>query len=142
MSVAVAVGFIALAGVAAQAGVLMLVYLYHAWVKTLTRCAVEGRAATGAGLIAAVMESAVEWMWPNAMTVAAIVASLLPLLWAGGTGSEVMRRIAVPVIGGMASSVVLTLVVIPALFAVAKAASTVANGRLRTNEIRQIEPLY
>ena len=57
-------------------------------------------------------------------------------------GSEVMQRIAVPVIGGMASSVVPTLVVIPALFAVAKAASTAASGRLRTNEIRQIEPLY
>ena len=120
MSVAVAVGFIALAGVAAQTGVMMLVYLDHAWTEMRTRCAEEGRPVTRADLIAAVMEGAVERVRPKAMTVAAIVASVLPLLWADGTGSEVMQRIAVPMIGGMASSVVLTLVVIRALFAVAK----------------------
>lgn len=120
MSVAVAVGFIALAGVAAQTGVVMLVYLDHAWAEMRARCTAEGRPVTRADLIAAVMEGAVERVRPKAMTVAAIVASLLPLLWADGTGSEVMQRIAVPMIGGMASSVVLTLVVIPALFAIAK----------------------
>ena len=73
-----------------------------------------------ADLAAAVVEGAVERVRPKAMTVAAILGSLLPLLWAHGTGSEVMQRIAVPMIGGMASSVVLTLVVIPALYAVAK----------------------
>ncbi|MBX9749432.1 MAG: CusA/CzcA family heavy metal efflux RND transporter [Roseococcus sp.] len=120
MSVAVAVGFIALAGVAAQTGVVMLVYLDHAWAEMRARCTAEGRPVTRTDLIAAVMEGAVERVRPKAMTVAAIVASLLPLLWADGTGSEVMQRIAVPMIGGMASSVVLTLVVIPALFAIAK----------------------
>ena len=120
ISVAVAVGFIALAGVAAQTGVVMLVYLDHAWVEMRARCAAAGREVTRTDLIAAVMEGAVERVRPKAMTVAAIVASLLPLLWADGTGSEVMQRIAVPMIGGMASSVVLTLVVIPALFAMAK----------------------
>jgi Cu(I)/Ag(I) efflux system membrane protein CusA/SilA len=120
MSVAVAVGFIALAGVAAQTGVVMLVYLDHAWAEVRARRAAEGRAPTRADLTAAVMEGAVERVRPKAMTVAAIVASLLPLLWASGTGSEVMSRIAVPMIGGMASSVVLTLVVIPALYAIAK----------------------
>jgi Cu(I)/Ag(I) efflux system membrane protein CusA/SilA len=120
MSVAVSVGFIALAGVAAQTGVVMLVYLDHAWAEMWARRAAEGRAPTRADLAAAVVEGAVERVRPKAMTVAAIVASLLPLLWASGTGSEVMSRIAVPMIGGMASSVVLTLVVIPALYAVAK----------------------
>ena len=120
MSVAVAVGFIALAGVAAQTGVVMLVYLDHAWDEMRARRAAEGRTVTRADLVVAVMEGAVERVRPKAMTVAAIVASLLPLLWADGTGSEVMQRIAVPMIGGMASSVVLTLAVIPALFALAK----------------------
>ncbi len=118
-SVAVAVGFIALAGVAAETGVVMLVYLDHAWRERLERCRSEGREPGSADLVAAVMEGAVERVRPKMMTVAAITAGLLPILWSHGTGSEVMQRIAVPMIGGMASSTVLTLMVIPAVYALA-----------------------
>jgi Cu(I)/Ag(I) efflux system membrane protein CusA/SilA len=128
MSVAVAVGFIALAGLAAQTGVVMLVYLDHAWVEARAAVAREGRTPTRRDLAQAVMEGAVERVRPKAMTVAAILASLLPLLWASGTGSEVMSRIAVPMIGGMASSMVLTLVVIPALYAITKGWSLPREG--------------
>ena len=120
LSVAVAVGFIALAGVAAETGVVMLIYLENAWKE---RCAVadrEGRDATKADLHAAIMEGAVERVRPKMMTVVAITAGLLPILWSTGTGSEVMQRIAVPMIGGMVSSTVLTLVVIPAVYALIK----------------------
>ena len=85
----------------------------------IARGALLARPLRGSGATA-VVEGAVERVRPKAMTVAAILGSLLPLLWAHGTGSEVMQRIAVPMIGGMASSVVLTLVVIPALYSVAK----------------------
>jgi len=120
MSVAVAVGFIALAGVAAQTGVVMLIYLDNALNAIRERRQAEGLRLTREDIHAAVIEGAVERVRPKAMTVAAILAGLLPLLWAHGTGSEVMQRIAVPMIGGMASSVVLTLVVIPAIYALVK----------------------
>jgi len=120
MSVAVAVGFIALAGVAAETGVVMLIYLDHAWTAIQARCAAEGRPATPADLYEAVMEGAVERVRPKMMTVVAIMAGLLPIMWSTGAGSEVMRRIAAPMVGGMASSVFLTLIVIPALYALAK----------------------
>jgi Cu(I)/Ag(I) efflux system membrane protein CusA/SilA len=110
-SVAVAIGFIALAGVAAETGVVMLIYLDHAW---------EAQRAAGhhslRGLYDAVMEGAVERVRPKMMTVTAIIAGLLPVLWGSGAGSSVMRRIAAPMIGGMVSSTVLTLVVIPAVY--------------------------
>ncbi len=117
LSVAVAVGFIALAGVAAETGVVMLIYLDHAWRATTQRCAGEGRAPTLADLYAAVMHGAVERVRPKMMTVVAIMAGLLPIMWSTGAGSEVMRRIATPMVGGMISSTVLTLAVIPAIYA-------------------------
>jgi Cu(I)/Ag(I) efflux system membrane protein CusA/SilA len=120
MSVAVAVGFIALAGVAAETGVVMLIYLDHALAARQALCAAEGRRATRAELFAAVMDGAVERVRPKVMTVTAIVAGLLPILWSHGTGSELMQRIAAPMIGGMASSTVLTLLVIPAIYALVK----------------------
>ncbi len=120
MSVAVAVGFIALAGVAAETGVVMLIYLDQALAARRARCTEEGRAVTRADLDAAIMAGAVERVRPKIMTVTAIVAGLLPILWNDGTGSEVMQRIAVPMIGGMASSTLLTLLVIPAIYALVK----------------------
>src|SRR5215204_6548219 len=120
MSVAVAVGFIALAGVAAETGVVMLLYLDQALVARQVLCAGEGRAFTRDDLRAAIIEGAVERVRPKMMTVTAIVAGLLPILWNEGTGSEVMQRIAVPMVGGMASSTLLTLLVIPAIYALAK----------------------
>ncbi|MBC7468242.1 MAG: efflux RND transporter permease subunit, partial [Ramlibacter sp.] len=120
MSVAVAVGFIALAGVAAETGVVMLIYLDHAWEQARSRCRSEGRLPGPADLYGAVMEGAVERVRPKMMTVVAIMAGLLPIMWGTGTGSEVMSRIAAPMIGGMISSTVLTLGVIPALYALVK----------------------
>lgn len=120
LSVAVAVGFIALAGVAAETGVVMLIYLDHALRDRQNLAAQAGHALTRDDLTAAIMEGAVERVRPKMMTVVAIMAGLLPILWSHGTGSEVMQRIAVPMIGGMVSSTVLTLVVIPAVYAVVK----------------------
>jgi Cu(I)/Ag(I) efflux system membrane protein CusA/SilA len=119
LSVAAAVGFIALAGVAAETGVVMLIYLDHAWAEVQR----EGRSGRQ-DLYRAVMAGAVERVRPKMMTVAAITAGLLPIMWATGTGSEVMRRIAAPMVGGMLSSTILTLVVIPALYALLKERST------------------
>jgi Cu(I)/Ag(I) efflux system membrane protein CusA/SilA len=123
LSVAVAVGFIALAGVAAETGVVMLIYLDHALKELKERRAAEGRAFTRDDLHAAIMAGAVERVRPKMMTVAAIMAGLLPILWSHGTGAEVMQRIAVPMIGGMVSSTLLTLIVIPAIYAVVKTIS-------------------
>ncbi len=120
LSVAVAVGFIALAGVAAETGVVMLIYLDHAWEAAQARCRTSGRAPGTAELYAAVMEGAVERVRPKMMTVVAIMAGLLPIMWGTGTGSEVMSRIAAPMVGGMISSTVLTLAVIPAIYALVK----------------------
>ncbi|MBN8489877.1 MAG: efflux RND transporter permease subunit [Burkholderiales bacterium] len=120
LSVAVAVGFIALAGVAAQTGVVMLIYLDHAWTHAQESCRQKGRLPGAADLYGAVMEGAVERVRPKMMTVVAIMAGLLPIMWGTGTGSEVMRRIAAPMVGGMISSTVLTLGVIPALYALIK----------------------
>jgi Cu(I)/Ag(I) efflux system membrane protein CusA/SilA len=120
LSVAVAVGFIALAGVAAETGVVMLIYLDHAWEEAKHRCHAEGRLPGPADLYGAVMEGAVERVRPKMMTVVAIMAGLLPIMWGTGTGSEVMSRIAAPMVGGMISSTVLTLGVIPALYALVK----------------------
>jgi len=115
-SVAVAIGFIALAGVAAETGVVMLIYLDHAWAARTA----EGRRATLADLYDAVIEGAVERVRPKLMTVTAIMGGLLPLLWGTGAGGTVMRRIAAPMIGGMVSSTVLTLLVIPAVYSLWK----------------------
>ncbi|KIO48135.1 efflux RND transporter permease subunit [Nitrosospira sp. NpAV] len=120
LSVAVGVGFIALAGVAAETGVVMLIYLDHAWEAIKTKRAATGGKPTVADLYAAVMEGAVERVRPKLMTVVAIMAGLLPIMWGSGTGSEVMRRIAAPMVGGMVSSTLLTLIVIPAIYALVK----------------------
>jgi Cu(I)/Ag(I) efflux system membrane protein CusA/SilA len=119
-SVAVAVGFIALAGVAAETGVIMLIYLDQAMTELYARRLAGGTPFTRADLHEAIMQGAVERVRPKMMTVVAIMAGLLPIMWSTGTGSEVMQRIAVPMIGGMISSTVLTLVVIPAVYAVIK----------------------
>ena len=123
LSVAVAVGFIALAGVAAETGVIMLVYLDHVLGARRDLSTREGRNLTRDDIHAAIMEGAVERVRPKMMTVIAIMAGLLPILWSHGTGSEVMQRIAVPMVGGMVSSAILTLVVIPAIYAVVKGAT-------------------
>lgn len=122
LSVAVAVGFIALAGVAAETGVVMLIYLDHAWDQIKRRRQVEGKTPEVADLYEAVMDGAVERVRPKMMTVVAIMAGLLPIMWGTGTGAEVMSRIAAPMVGGMISSTVLTLAVIPAIYALVKQA--------------------
>ncbi|WP_426131415.1 efflux RND transporter permease subunit [Pararhizobium sp. PWRC1-1] len=119
-SVAVAVGFIALAGVAAETGVIMLIYLDHALMDEQAKCLAEGRAFGKEDLNRAIMVGAVERVRPKMMTVVAIMAGLLPILWSTGAGSEIMQRIAVPMIGGMVSSTLLTLVVIPAVYGLVK----------------------
>ena len=120
LSVAVTVGFIALSGVAAETGVIMLVYLDHALDGVRAECARENRPMTRDDLRRAIMVGAVERVRPKMMTVVAIMAGLLPILWSEGAGSEIMQRIAVPMIGGMASSTVLTLLVIPAVYGLVK----------------------
>ena len=112
-SVAVAIGFIALAGVAAETGVVMLLYLDHAWAARTG----AGRHPTATDLRDAIIEGAVERVRPKMMTVVAIIAGLLPILWGGGAGASVMKRIAAPMVGGMVTSAILTLAVIPAIYA-------------------------
>jgi copper/silver efflux system protein len=119
-SVATGVGFIALAGVAAETGVVMLIYLDHALRDLKEERARQGRIFSRGDLYQAIMAGAVERVRPKMMTVTAIMAGLLPIMWTHGTGAEVMQRIAVPMIGGMVSSTVLTLVVIPSIYAVVK----------------------
>ena len=113
MSVAVGVGFIALAGVAVETSVVMLVYLNQSYQHAMQQF---GKAFSLQHLRDAVIDGAVMRVRPKMMTVAAIIAGLLPIMWGSGTGSEVMRRIAAPMVGGMISSTVLTLGVIPAVF--------------------------
>ena len=123
-SVAVAIGFIALAGVAAETGVVMLIYLDHAWKERLAR----DEHPSVAALYEAIIEGAVERVRPKMMTVTAIMAGLLPILWGNGTGASVMKRIAAPMVGGMMSSTVLTLIVIPAVYSLWRERSL---GRIR-----------
>ena len=111
MSVASAVGFIALAGVSAEFGVIMLLYLTQAWDKRLA----QGRNDLS-GLMEAIREGAVLRVRPKAMTVAVIIAGLIPIMWGSGTGSEVMQRIAAPMVGGMITAPLLSMFVIPAVF--------------------------
>ncbi|MEO8193220.1 MAG: CusA/CzcA family heavy metal efflux RND transporter [Gemmatimonadales bacterium] len=116
MSVAVAIGFIALAGVAAETGVIMLIYLDHAYRDRMR----EGLIRTVADIDDAVRQGAVERVRPKVMTVCAIMAGLIPILWSQGTGADMMKRVAAPMVGGMVSSTVLTLVVIPAIYSLWK----------------------
>ncbi len=116
LSVAVGVGFIALAGVAVEIGVVMLVYLNQAMRQHMATASSEGRTLSMEDVQQAVIDGALLRVRPIMMTVAAIIAGLLPIMLGSGTGSEVMRRIAAPMVGGMVSATVLTLIVIPALF--------------------------
>ncbi|HEX8242499.1 MAG TPA: CusA/CzcA family heavy metal efflux RND transporter [Longimicrobium sp.] len=116
LSVATGIGFVALAGVAAETGVVMLLYLNHAHRDRR----VEGLLRDGRDVDAAVEYGAVERVRPKMMTVTAITAGLLPILWSQGTGADVMKRIAAPMVGGMVSSTLLTLIVIPAVYSLWK----------------------
>ena len=120
VSVAVIVGFIALAGVAAETGVVMLIYLDQALKARAAQRREEGRSLDANDIRDAIVEGAVDRVRAKIMTVIAIMAGLLPIMWSTGAGSEVMRPIAAPMIGGMVSSSVLTLVVIPALYSLIK----------------------
>jgi Cu(I)/Ag(I) efflux system membrane protein CusA/SilA len=112
LSIAAAVGFIALAGVAAETGVVMLIYLDHAW-----RDAVKSNARPALGeLVAAIEHGAVNRVRPKLMTVLAIMLGLVPVLWSHGAGASVMKRIAAPMVGGMVTSTILTLIVIPVIY--------------------------
>jgi Cu(I)/Ag(I) efflux system membrane protein CusA/SilA len=135
LSVAVVVGFIALAGVAAETGVVMLIYLNHALEEVRGRRNAEGRELSRHDLYDAIMVGAVERVRPKMMTVVAIMAGLLPIMWSTGTGSEIMQRIAVPMIGGMMSSTLLTLIVIPAIFGLVK------GFRLPNEDRFDVQPL-
>jgi len=112
VSVATLIGFIALAGVAAEFGIIMLLYLRHAWERQLAANPDAGLAE----LDAAIREGAVQRVRPKAMTVAVILAGLLPILLGGGAGAEVMQRIAAPMVGGMLSAPLLSMLVIPAAY--------------------------
>ena len=116
LSVAVGVGFIALAGVSVEIGVVMLVYLNLAMRQHMATAKAEGRSLNMDDVRQAVIDGALLRVRPIMMTVAAIIAGLLPIMLGSGTGSEVMRRIAAPMVGGMVSATILTLIVIPALF--------------------------
>ena len=111
-SVAVWVGFIALAGVAAETGVVMMIYLDEAF----ERRRLEGRMVTKKDVSDAVRHGALERLRPVVMTVTAIIAGLAPILWSAGTGADVMKRVAAPMVGGMITATMLTLVVIPAIY--------------------------
>ena len=131
VSVAVAVGFIALVGVAAETGVVMLIYLDKALEDIRARRKGEGKGLTDEDVREAVMEGAALRVRPKMMTVVAIMAGLLPIMWGTGTGSEVMRRIAAPMVGGMVSATVLTLIVIPAVYALVKEMGIRRASRLK-----------
>jgi Cu(I)/Ag(I) efflux system membrane protein CusA/SilA len=115
-SIAAVVGFIALAGVAAETGVVMVMYLEHAWKVRRDGAAQAGRQPTRVELREAIVEGALLRLRPKLMTVITVIVGLLPIMWGTGTGSEVMRRIAAPMVGGMVSATVLTLVIIPSLY--------------------------
>jgi Cu(I)/Ag(I) efflux system membrane protein CusA/SilA len=120
MSVAVAVGFIALLGVAAEIGVVILIYIDQALKARAAARQAAGQKLTGEDLRDAIVDGALMRVRPIMMTVAAVIGGLLPIMWGSGTGSEVMRRIAAPMVGGMVSVTVLALIVIPAIYAVVK----------------------
>jgi Cu(I)/Ag(I) efflux system membrane protein CusA/SilA len=112
VSVATLIGFIALAGVAAEFGIIMLLYLRQAWERQIASNPDAGEAE----LDDAIREGAVQRVRPKAMTVAVILAGLLPIMIGGGAGSEVMQRIAAPMVGGMLSAPLLSMLVIPAVY--------------------------
>ncbi len=111
-SVAVGVGFIALAGLAAETGVIMLVYLNEAYKRRIK----EGRLKSANDLRSIIIEGAVGRVRPKLMTVATTLIGLLPIMLGTGTGTHIMKRIAAPMVGGLVSSTILTLIVIPAIY--------------------------
>jgi Cu(I)/Ag(I) efflux system membrane protein CusA/SilA len=117
MSVAVGVGFIALAGVAAETGVVMLIYLDISYQKFKEK---YGEKFNRKHLQEAIEEGAALRVRPKMMTVVAIMAGLMPIMWSHGTGSQVMKRIATPMVGGMVSATILTLIVVPAIYGLIK----------------------
>lgn len=127
LSVAVVVGFIALAGVAVETAIIMQVYLNIALDKRRRMAADEGRTVTMADVHEAVTDGALLRLRPKIMTVATIFAGLLPIMYGTGTGSEVMRRVAAPMVGGMATATLLTLFVIPAVFVLVNRLDAVRN---------------
>jgi Cu(I)/Ag(I) efflux system membrane protein CusA/SilA len=127
LSVAVGVGFIALAGVTVEIGVIMLVYLNQALQRHIALAESDGRFLSLAEVRSAVVDGALLRVRPIMMTVSTIIVGLLPIMLGSGTGSEVMRRIAAPMVGGMISATVLTLVVLPAVFLIWKRRSLHAN---------------
>ncbi|MNF47257.1 Cation efflux system protein CusA [compost metagenome] len=130
LSVATGVGFIALAGVAAEFGVIMLLYLKNAWAERE-----EAGDSSELGLIEAIREGAVQRVRPKAMTVAVIIAGLLPILLGGGSGSEVMSRIAAPMVGGMLSAPLLSLFVLPAAYRLMRRRRIPAEASIPLGEI-------
>ena len=119
LSIASAIGFIALAGVTAEFGVIMVLYLKQAWEAKEKEDQLAGEPDANShnlGLLDAIREGAVLRVRPKAMTVAVILAGLLPILWSSGTGSEVMQRIAAPMVGGMVTAPLLSMLVIPAAY--------------------------
>ncbi len=116
LSIAAVVGFIALAGVAAETGVVMVMYLEHSWAERRARAAAGNRQPTRRELREAIVDGALLRLRPKLMTVITIIVGLLPIMWGSGTGAAVMRRIAAPMVGGMVSATVLTLVIIPSLY--------------------------
>jgi len=134
LSVAVGVGFIALAGVAVEIGVVMLVYLNQAIRQHMATAQAESRVLKIEDVQQAVIDGALLRVRPIMMTVAAIIAGLLPIMLGGGTGSEVMRRIAAPMVGGMVSATILTLIVIPALFLLWRGHSIDNGGQSKSHE--------
>jgi len=138
-SVAVAIGFIALSGVATETGVVMLIYLDNAW-KARQK---PGERASTRDLYDAIVEGAVERVRPKIMTVTAIMAGLLPILWGNGAGASVMKRIAAPMVGGMISSTILTLVVIPAVYALVRERELSRTPVVVGQEgIREVSPVF
>ncbi|MBA3589130.1 efflux RND transporter permease subunit [Methylibium sp.] len=124
MSVASAIGFIALAGVAAEFGVIMLLYLKQAWEARLAR-----GLSSDEDLVGAIRDGAVLRVRPKAMTVAVIIGGLLPIMFGGGTGSEVMQRIAAPMVGGMVTAPLLSMFVVPAVYLLMRRRSTREGSR-------------
>jgi Cu(I)/Ag(I) efflux system membrane protein CusA/SilA len=137
VSVAVLVGFIALAGVAVETAIVMLLYLNLAWDRRLLAAKDEGRAVTHDDIEQAVFDGALLRLRPKLMTVATIFAGLIPIMYGDATGSEVMQRIAAPMIGGMATATLLTLFVIPATFVIWK---RLALARINRQDLQPIRP--
>lgn len=134
LSVAVWVGIIALAGVAAETGVIMIIFLDEAYDRRQR----EGRLHSTADLREAIIEGAVQRVRPKMMTASAIIIGLLPIMWSHGTGADVMKRIAAPMIGGMVSSTILTLIVIPVLYMLWRGRSLLAQSQSPPTRVNMV----